>query len=349
MSLASRIEVSVARKLFRLPPRVQVWLSGGKPIVIGEHRLHPEMQLLLAARRLRGSKGLKSESLQRARRMMRAEAVRFAGAPVEVASVRDLEVDGAVGKLRARHYTPKDAPGTPPLLVYYHGGGFVLGELDGFDEPCRILCQHAGVHVLSVEYRLAPEHRFPAAVDDAIAAFRWAKAHAHTLGADGGRVGVAGDSAGGNLSAVVSQQTAGQSATPSFAVLIYPAVDRWNRRPSQAMFADHFLLTSEDMAWFDESYFEGHQERRKDPRLSPLLGQGFATLCPSALITAEFDPLRDEGEAYADAMRAAGADIRFRREPGLIHGFINMVGVSPAARAALLRIADDLRSLAHRA
>lgn len=348
LPLAARIERSVAQWLFRLPPRVQWLLSGSPQVVVGEHKLHPEMQLLLSVRRMRGAKGLHMGTLDRSRHAMRAEAVRFSGDPVEVASVRDMELEGAAGdKLRARHYAPKDVPAGAPLLVYYHGGGFVLGELDGFDEPCRILCHHAGVHVLSVEYRLAPEHRFPAAAEDAVALFRWAKANAEKLGADPSRVGVGGDSAGGNLSTVVCQQTAGQAATPSFALLIYPAVDRLTKRESQSLFADNFLLTSEDMQWFDESYIDGQSELRKDPRLSPMFGTELAKHPPAALVTAEFDPLRDEGEAYAAALQAAGARVTHRREAGLIHGFINMVGVSPAAHRALMRLAADLRELAH--
>jgi acetyl esterase len=198
--------------------------------------------------------------------------------------------------------------------------------------------------VLAFDYRLAPEATFPAAIEDGVAAFRLAVKHAAELGADPKRIGVGGDSAGGNLSAVVCQLTRGER-TPDFAILIYPAVDRSQPYPSQKLFAEGFLLTAQDIAFFDEQYFGNDAAMRRDPRLSPLLATDLTGLRPSVVITAGFDPLRDEGAAYAAALEHAGNDVTLRCERDMVHGFINMTGTSTACFDALMRIAQDTRRL----
>ena len=194
----------MAQALDSLPPAVQVRLSGRPAVQVDGEMLAPEVQLALAMLERRREPPPETLPPAEARRRRRRLSAVYAGKPVPVASVRDLDIEG----IRGRHYSPPEPGGPHPLLVYYHGGGFTYGELDTHDGVCRVLCRHAGAHVLAVDYRLAPEHPFPAAVDDAHAVLRWAFANAERLGADPGRVGVGGDSAGGNLAAVVSQLAA---------------------------------------------------------------------------------------------------------------------------------------------
>jgi len=347
-SLSQRMELLFARLLLRLPERWMLGLCGGRPIVVEGQALHPEMQLLLAARSWRGGATLRAETPALARKRVRDEARMYSGEPVVLGSVRDLEIPGGPGAIRARHYAPLDASGSKPLLVFFHGGGFVVGDLDTHDEPCRLLCRHAGLPVLSVDYRLAPEHPFPAAVEDCCRAFVWAVEHARELGADPARIGVGGDSAGGNLAAVVAQASlGGQGPWPAFQLLIYPTMDRGGpERPSLRQFAEGFFLTRADMEWFTLCYLGERVELHADPRASPLRASELRDLCPALIVTAGFDPLRDEGEEYAAALEAAGVPVRLLPQAGFIHGFLNMAGVSPAAHAALVSIARALRDLA---
>jgi acetyl esterase len=262
-----------------------------------------------------------------------------------IGAVRNIEVTGAAGRLFARHYVPAEAATARlPLIVFFHGGGFVLGGLDSHDVPCRLVAHHAGAHVLSVDYRLAPEHPFPAGVDDARAALRWAFENAAGLGADQHRVAVGGDSAGGNLAAVAAWQAAHDGGpAPCLQLLIYPATDFVERSRSHELFDEGFLLIREDMDWFSENYVAGADPA--DPRLSILRAGGLERLAPALVVTAGFDPLRDEGEAYADRLREAGVPVLGRRFPGLIHGFLNMTGVSRTSRDALVEIGGAARAL----
>ncbi|MDF2697102.1 MAG: Esterase/lipase, partial [Labilithrix sp.] len=259
LTVVERAVGRIAPWMFRLPPRVQRVLSTQRTIHRDGLTLHHEMQLLLALReRLRPGTTFSTLPLETTRRLDRREAFVHRGTPIPVGSVRQLTVDGAAGPLRARHYVPNDAGSSRPLLVFFHGGGFVLEDLDTHDAPCRALCRDANVHVLSIEYRLAPEALFPAAVDDAYASFVWARANAARLGADADRVAVGGDSAGGNLSAVVTQTAAARGeALPAAQLLIYPAVDRSRPRRSLDLFADGFLLSRSDVDWFTRTYAPG--------------------------------------------------------------------------------------------
>jgi acetyl esterase len=328
----------ILRGLMRLPPRLQVRLSRRPPVRHGDDVLHPQMQLLLAlaARWARPAPAAPVERRADFRRSQRA----IDGRKVGVARVRSLTVPGPAGGLSARHYDP--GGGGRPLLVFYHGGGFAVGDLDTHDGPCRLLCRALDAHVLSVEYRLAPEHPFPAAVEDADAAFAWAAAHAGEFGADPARLGVGGDSAGGNLAAVVSLLRAKGPARPGVQLLLYPATDRVrdHRYPSLAAFADGFLLTAADIARYTEWYARGHD--LTDPRMSPIHAKDLSGLPPAVVATAAFDPLCDEGEAYAAALAAAGTPVRKLRFP-LIHGFANLTGVSPACRRATAEAAAAAR------
>jgi len=338
-----RVQYQLARWLMGLPPSWQLRMAGGRPVVLDGAPLDPGLQLLLALRR-RTVPSLPALSPADARRRIRFEMQAIAGTPVPVRSVADLTVDGAEGRLPARHYAPDEPGGPHPLLVFYHGGGFVIGDLETHDQVCRMLARHAGVHVLAVDYRLAPEDPFPAAPEDAWAALRWAAAHAAELGADPARLAVGGDSAGGNLAAVVAQRTV-REGHPGLALqlLLYPTVDRNTAWPSLELFAEDFFLTSEEIAWFQRNYSEGVDPT--DPRLAPLRGADLPGQPPALVVTAGFDPLRDEGEAYAAALTEAGTTVRLRREDGMIHGFANMVDLSTTARVRLIEIAGEARAM----
>jgi acetyl esterase len=348
-----RIEARLGRLLLRLPPRAQLRLSGRPQVMLDGQQLDPGIQLALRSLELRGYPTLAGRPHAdppppEVRARVHREALVFSLVKTEVGSVRELQVDGAAGPLRARHYRPAraDGSGPQPLLVFLHGGGFVIGDLDTHDEPCRLLCRHAQVQVLSVDYRLAPEHPFPAAVEDALAAFRWAVEHAEELGADPDRVAVGGDSAGGNLAAVTSQLAAHDGGSvPALQLLIYPATDLTDARTASGrLFADGFFLTENDRQWASRHYFAGRPDTdQADVRASPALAEDLSGLAPAVLVTGGFDPLRDEGEAYAEALRRAGTPVVSYRAPELIHGFVNMTTV-PAARDATLRLAGMLRA-----
>ncbi len=341
-----RIEVGIARALSALPPRTQIKLSRKAPVELDGLTLEPDVQLMLALMERRGDPPIESFPPPVARKLVRQQSDMFAGREIPVGEVRDIEVDGAVGKIRARHYAPAEAGGPHPLIVYYHGGGFVICDLETHDAPCRVLCRHAGAHVLSIDYRLAPENPFPAPVEDCQAALRWAFEHAAELGADTGRIAVAGDSAGGNLATVMCLQARrGENPMPHFQLLIYPVTDLANDAPSRGTFAEGFFLTKSEMDWFNEHYVLSCGADPNDPRLSPLLVDDLSGVPPAYLITAGFDPLRDEGEAYVEKLRAAGNKVVHRRFPGLIHGFINMTAASRSSRDALIEVAGAARAM----
>jgi acetyl esterase len=335
---------AASRALDALPPGVQVRLSGRPPIEIDGQTLDPGVQLILALRERVGPPAAETLPVEEARAFAREEAAAARGRVAPVAGVRDIEVPGAGGSLPARHYVPSRVDGGAPLLVYFHGGGGVIGDIDTHDAPCRTLCHHAGVHVLSVAYRLAPEAPFPRGADDGHAAFGWAVDHAGSLGADGRRVAVGGDSAGGNIAAVVAQAAArGELAAPALQLLIYPVMDLSRKRRSYELFGRGFFLTSATMDWY-AGHLLGPDGDPTDPRCSPLLAEDLSGLAPAIVVSTGFDPLRDEGEEYAHAMLAAGVPVVLRRFESLVHGFVNAGGVSRASRAALIEVAGMLRA-----
>lgn len=323
-----RIEAAIAERLGRLPARVQRRLSGQPPIVIDGQRLEADVQLMLALRPLLGEPSWDEHlTPERGRALTREEAATAAGPrKVPVGAVHEWTVAG----LPARYYVSAE-PGEKPTLLYLHGGGFVVGDLDTHDAPCRVLCRHAGVDVLSVEYRKAPEHPFPAYVDDARRAYEWAAERFELL--------VGGDSAGGNLAATLAIEY-----DPMLALLIYPAVDATQERESRRLFGEGFFLTDELMRWYT-GHFMPEGSDPADPLRSPILSPRLHEHAPALVITAGFDPLRDEGEAYAQALRDAGVPVLAHRFRGLFHGFINSIGASPSSRAALVETAGMTRAL----
>jgi acetyl esterase len=329
-----------------MPPRLQRRLFGKPPSLDGQV-LASDVHALIEVAKLSGvtsyTNGLPPAEARVANRLGAAAAA--ADPPIPMASVEGLEIPGEVGPLPARFYRPGNLPpGPAPLLVYYHGGGFVIGDLDTHDDLCRFLAAAAGVAVLSVEYRLAPEHPFPAAVEDTFAGFLWAVGEgAERLQIDPARVGVGGDSAGGNLATVVSMLARdGGGTVPAMQLLFYPVTDPARKLPSRALFGDGFMLTTVDMDMFESHYLPPGCDKT-DPRVAVLIAPDLSSLPPAYLATAGFDPLRDEGEAYGLRMREAGVSVAIRRHPGLIHGFANQTAVSRTSRAAMREAAGALR------
>jgi acetyl esterase len=251
---------------------------------------------------------------------------------VPVAGTEGRTVPGAQGDLAARVYRP-EGEGPFPTVAFLHGGGWVIGDLDTHDNMARNVCRGARAVVIAVDYRLAPEHPFPAAAEDAVAAARWVAQHLDELGGDD-RLAVAGDSAGGNLAAVVAQQLTADGTPLVGQFLIYPAVDAEGEYPSRVENAKGYFLEKDTMDWF-YGHYAGAWEDAKDARLSPLRGADLTALPPAVIVTAEYDPLRDEGEAYGAALQAAGVRADVQRYDGMIHGFFDMGTVSPAAQAAI--------------
>ncbi len=265
---------------------------------------------------------------------------------VEVGTVEDVTWTAATGERAARIYRP--AEGAAPNLatvLFMHGGGWVIGDLDTHDNQVRRICEGTGSVVVSIDYRLAPEHPWPAAPDDALAALEWVVANIADLGGDPTRIAVAGDSAGGNLSAVLAQDARDRDIDLVAQLLLYPSTDKSEvgPYPSREANADGYLLTAEDLTWFRDAYVPPGTDPT-EPRLSPLHGK-LAGVAPAIVVTAEHDPLRDEGDAYARALAEAGVHVDHLEEPGLIHGFFDLFIFSPSARAAGDRAISALRSL----
>jgi len=260
-----------------------------------------------------------------------------------VAAEEDRIIPGQGGDLSVRVYTPERG-GPLPMIVYLHGGGWVLYELDTFNPICRDLANAAGAIVVAVAYRLAPEHPFPAAVDDAYAAVRWVAEHAGAVGGDGSRIAVAGDSSGGNLSAVTALRCREQGGPPlAFQLIINPVTDCDLDTESYREYAEGLFLTREQMRWYWDHYVPDPAER-VHPWASPLRAADLNGLPPALVFTAENDPLRDEGEAYAARLAAAGVPTTARRVDGVIHGFMNLGNATPKGAAAVTEAGDALRA-----
>lgn len=267
--------------------------------------------------------------------------------PQAVAAIEEIAVPGPAGNVPVRSYRPKEASDDAALagLVYYHGGGHTIGDLDTHDVLCRELCNRSGFAVFSVDYRLGPEHKFPAAVDDSYAVLQWIARHAEKLSINPARIAVGGDSAGGNLAAVMSLM-ARDSGGPAIAyqLLIYPATDLRFLTPSHKANGQGYLLTTEVIEYFTANYLNGDSDRL-DWRASPALARDHRALPPALVITAGYDPLCDEGREYAALLRAAGNQVEYIDYPGQIHGFITMGKVIAQANEAVALCAERLKSI----
>jgi acetyl esterase len=304
--------------------------------------LQPEIEALLARMAAAGNPPLEQQSVAEARRLHAAGAATLHGPPVPVAAAADRTIPGPAGDLRVRVYAPYGEPPFP-IVVWFHGGGWVVGTLDTFDPICRALAAAVPAVVVAVDYRLAPEHRFPAAVEDCYAATLWASRNAAALGGAQQRLAVAGDSAGGNLAAVVALGARDRGGPAiAFQLLVCPVMDAAMDTASYREKADGYYLTAAGMRWYWDHYLGGADGLAADA--SPLRAAFAGGLPPALVVGAEHDILRDEGEAYAARLREAGVDARAIRVPGMVHGFFRWRSVTPAADAALQESAAALRS-----
>jgi acetyl esterase len=341
-ALPPAVEALAVRSLLALPPQLQRLLVR-RPVVLDDQQLSTETQLVLALRELAREPSVEDLPVAEGRDRLTHQSG-LVGGRQPIGAIRDLLVEGAVGSLAARLYVPSSRVGAEPVptMLFLHGGGWVYGDLASHDAACRHLAEQSGVQVLAVDYRCAPENPFPAAVDDAVAAYRWLVEHLDDVNADPARLAVGGDSAGGNLSAVVAVVAAREGLPLAFQLLVYPATDFTEKARSRHLFGEGFYLTETFIDQCTDWYLPAGTDR-SDPRASPLLETDLpAGLAPAHIVTAGFDPLRDEGEAYADLLAAHGVAVTRVRYPSMIHGFFNIVGVGREARSYNREIADVL-------
>lgn len=338
-SLGVRLQITVGRRILRLSPDRAKLLHDKRALRIDGRTLDPQVQHMLWIQSLTRRPALHTLAVEKARseyRLVR-ELMEDPIGGLRV-SDRTIEREGTVGAgVPVRVYDPSRGSQTTPAVVFFHGGGGVIGDLETHDLVCRRLAREAGCKVIAVDYRLGPEHPFPTGHDDAVAAFRGIVAQASSWGIDPRRVAVAGDSMGGNLCAAVC--LACRDTPPCFALVIYPGTDFANRAPSRERLGKGLFLEDATIDWFHRHYLGGADPT--DPRASVLLGD-LSGLPPMHVVTAGFDPLRDEGQAFAEALDAAGSPVEHREYPTLVHGFLQMAGICDAAARAFEDLADVL-------
>ncbi len=337
MTILGRLEALTLQAALALPERVQRVLAG-RSVVLDGKTLDTETQLMLRLQRVVREPAVESLPIPQGRLALNRQSV-LVGGSQPIGRVREDVVAG----MPARLYEPTGATDSGPLLVFFHGGGWIYGDLESHDAPCRFLAERSGVRILALDYRLAPEAGFPAAYDDCVNAYAEILKRYDEWHVDPDRIGVGGDSAGGNLATVVAIEAARQGWPCAFQLLVYPLTDMTGAARSRQTFANGFYLTERFIELATDSYIPD-PEQWTDPRISPLAADLPAGLAPAHVVTAGFDPLQDEGEAYAERLRAAGVEVRHVRYPRLIHGFLNMVGVGRNARAAVDEIATALRA-----
>jgi acetyl esterase len=332
------------RALAASPARLQR-LVAGPPLRLDGQELDVQVQLMLKLLAASPSPPLESLPVDAARSQVVRETKMLAGRPPEVAGVDQVQIPReGDAPIPARLYVPRVSKQSLPLLIYFHGGGFVVGDLETHDNTCRFVAREGDMLVLAVDYRRAPEHTFPAAVEDALTAFGFATEHAHALGAKPSAIAVGGDSSGGNLATVICQQsTLAGIEPPAFQWLLYPITDFVKKRPSYELFGKGFLLTEGQMDWF-RSHYLASPDAALDPRASPLHATSLGGLPPAYVATAGFDVLRDEGEEYAQLLRTAGTPVTLRRYSGLTHGFGANLGVGSFGTRALGEAVGALRA-----
>ena len=319
LRLPLTVERAVAVRLLSLPAPILRRFAGPPRRSPDGLTLDLQLQALLRLIEIAKVPSLTGGPVAQARLALDRSAPTLDVSPAADVSAYDRTVEGAAGPLRARVYVPRKVRRPSPGLVYLHGGGWVVGSIESHDRVCRALASRAGIVVASVEYRLAPEHPFPAAAEDAIAATRWVLANAASLEMDPAAIAVGGDSAGGNLSAVAAQALRHDALRPAFQLLIYPATDMTRALPSHAMFRDSFFLSRAAGDWYLSLYLPD-ASRAREPLASPLFSEDLCGLPPALVVTCGFDPLRDEGKAYSDRMRAAGVDVESVCFEGQMHG-----------------------------
>lgn len=337
-AVAAAERVLLAQTLSR--PRLVALLARGRSPK-GARTLDPQAAALLVLSNVDPGVDVTRHPPAEARRKLIAELSVVDERPPPGVHAIDRRAEGPAGPIPIRCYTPPGATGPTPAVVFFHGGGWVTGDLDTHDSFCRRLAHGSGFRVVAVNYRLAPEHPFPAAMEDAIAAFRWVARHAAELGIDPARIALAGDSAGGNLTAVVAKKTRGDAVRPALQVLIYGSADATCSSPSHTEMAEGYFLTSRSIQWYLNHYLG--KTDRKDPDVSPIFDPDLKGAAPALVYSAGFDPLRDDGLHYADKLRSFGVEATYEEFPGMVHGFILMTGVLDEARRATNRIIQDIR------
>lgn len=340
--LGERLTRGAIRRLVRAPEFVIEGVFGAPPKNDRGEPLDHQVHALLGLMDATYNPSLDELGPEKAREAYALSSRLFDVAPRALRSIVDDRIEGASEPVPVRIYRPvPDADA--PAVVYYHGGGFVVGDLEAYHGFCTELAVQSECVIVSVDYRLAPEHPFPAAIDDCLAAFEWVHANAARLGIDRARLAVAGDSAGGNLATVVAQQLLDRGGPmPTHQLLIYPTTDNRGGYRSMELFAEGFYLESSLVDWFSRTYLQEHTDMN-DPRVSPVAYPRLGALAPAFVVTAGFDPLRDKGERYADELEGAGTRVVHRSYGRLVHGFVTMGGVIDAASRAVGEIASDFR------
>lgn len=332
MTIKHSFEKFMLRSLVNLPESVKNIVLGKEGVSIAGRHLDRQIEMFCYLNNKQP--GLETIGLENARDMFNAFD-HLDHEPVSGLKIRDRIITQNQQAIPVRYYQPLKSPANKSIVVYYHGGGWTIGSRDSHDRFCQLMCDQVGIPVLSVEYRLAPENPYPAAADDAFAAYQWVLDNHEDLGIDPNRVVVAGDSAGGNLAAVVSLMARDKGITlPEYQVLIYPVTDLRQNSESYAQFASGFVLTASIMDWFISSYVPVEEERLQ-AYASPLLAESLENLPPAIVTVAGYDPLYDDGETYADKLKASGVPVTLLKHESLSHGYVTMTGTVEAARTAV--------------
>lgn len=340
--IVQAIQGRAAHLALRLPIS-WVNLLTGPAVTVDGRILDARTQWLLQLLSRSGHPPIETLTIEQAREECDAFMPMMSGALSPVGEILDRTIAGPGGRLRVRLYRPAGTVARLlPTILFFHGGGWTIGSLEAYDRPCRFFCARTGCALIAVDYRLAPEHKFPAPVEDALGAYRWLVKEADGLGLDPARIVLAGDSAGGNIAAVAARMLREDARPPCLQWLIYPATDLAMASPSHTSCGQGFLLTHVGMKWFRGHYLNDLAEI-DDPRASPMRADDLSGVAPALVYTAGFDPLRDEGRAYADRLAAAGVKTIHREFDSLIHGFAGMRGALQAAARAMDDMVAGLR------
>ena len=341
------LQGTIAKLILKLPKGWLVKMSGGKPHVVGERTLDPHLQFLMHSGR--NNPPLHTLGAQGARDASNEMIAMLKAKPEQGIDISDLTITASDGyEIPVRNFRPQAQNPSAPLLVYFHQGGGVIGNLDWTNTICSMIAKAAGCPIISVDYRKAPEHKFPVGLEDCITAYEWGLRNAGSLGAPSGMAAIGGDSMGGNFTAIIAQEMKRQQKpAPELQLLIYPATDISVDLPSRSLHGETFTLTTETLDWFMGEYLPDGTDF-KDLRVSPARDTNFSNLPPAIVVTAGFDPLVDEGDAYARRLADAGNDVLHKRYDSLAHGFTAFTRASPAADAACREIAEMVREMYER-
>ncbi len=348
MKLPAFVEKATLHGAMALPPALFLRAFGQPPVNDRQSSLDPHVHVLLSLMRATQHPEIHTLGVEGAREVYDTGTTIMDVAPTDDVIRVHTTLQTASGPLYARRYTTRAAETGRPCIVFYHGGGFVVGSVEGYDGVCSLLAHRSGADVVSVEYRMAPEEPFPQSIEDSVAAYRAVLDTCHQWGCDPSRVAPMGDSAGANLAINVSQRQVLDGQTlPAWQILLYPLTDHGEKHASRDMFADGFFLTMNVMDWFARTYLGAalDAEDHHDPRVVPMYFSHMKEMPPTYLVSAGFDPLRDECELYVKSLSEHGVKVHHRDETHLIHGFLTMGGIIPAARRAIEGIADEIRAL----